>query len=126
MLGDTPQARARIARLRLRRDGADFGKPEAQPLPDRHRRGVLIQARRQPDRVGEMDSPKLLAKRLIVDGRAQRGNPGEQRHHHPMGNFGVEHEEHRTQRALPEQVEQRGHRVCIVAVRGWRGKPVRG
>src|ERR1019366_8956423 len=54
LLGGKPEdARARISRLRSRRDGAQFHETKAEPRPDGDALGIFIKARGESDRIGE-------------------------------------------------------------------------
>ena len=53
--GEPEQARARIARLRLRRHGADLDEAEAEPEQRIGHLGVLVEPGRHADRIGEVE-----------------------------------------------------------------------
>ena len=52
---EAKQPRARIARLRQWRHRADFDKAEAETQQRVRHLGVLVEARRDPDRIGEIE-----------------------------------------------------------------------
>jgi len=60
VLVETEQPRFGIARLPARRDGADLGKAEAEAEDCVGDAGILVIARGQSDRVGEVASPQAL------------------------------------------------------------------
>ena len=90
------QARARIALLRQRCDGADFAETTAQPHQGIGHFGILVKARRHPDRIGKIEAESLhpQTSRIGFRGRQrqifQRGNRG------IMRLFGIQSMQRRT------------------------------
>ena len=66
---EAEQARARIARLRLRRHAADFDEAEAEAKQLVRHLGVLVEAGREPDRIGKRQPERLHAQLLVVRAR---------------------------------------------------------
>ncbi len=65
MLGQTKQARLRIAGLRTRRHGTHFDKAKTQARQPRNSFGILIQTRCKPNRVGELTAKQCFFARGI-------------------------------------------------------------
>ena len=65
-------ARPRIAGLRQRRDGADLDEAEAQPQQRVGHFGVLVEARRDADRIGKAQPERPHREPRII-GRAAAG-----------------------------------------------------
>ena len=59
LLRQAKQPRFRAARLRARRYGAEFQKPEAEIRKQRREVGVFIEAGGEADGIGEFDSHDL-------------------------------------------------------------------
>ena len=59
-------ARLRVADLRQRRHGANLGKAEADPDHDVGHASVLVEARRDADRIGQMDIPDIDAEARVI------------------------------------------------------------
>ena len=68
------QARARIASLRQRRDGADLDEAETEPQQRVGHFGILVEARGHPDRVGKVQAEGAHRQPLVAArSRRQRG-----------------------------------------------------
>ena len=63
---EAEQARPRIARLRLRRHAADLDEAEAEPEQRVHHLGILVEARRESDRIGKRQAEGVHAQLLVV------------------------------------------------------------
>ena len=66
---EAKQARTRIARLRLRRHAADLDEAEAEPEQLIRHLGILVEARREADRIGKRQPERLHAQLLVVRAR---------------------------------------------------------
>ena len=100
VVGQAVQARARVALLGQRRDGADLGEAEAQPRPGGGGLGVLVEAGREADRVGEARPQQVLgqaaaAVRRRGDAADDRRRERQRGHRQLVGALGVEAEEQR-------------------------------
>ena len=74
LVGTEPKdPRPRIAGLRLRRDRADLGKAEAQTKQRIWHFGMLVEARRNADRIGKVQSKGRTASRLSSGDAAGSG-----------------------------------------------------
>ena len=70
---EAEQARTRIARLRQRRHAAGFDEAEAETKQRVRHLGVLVEARRKPDRIGKRQAERLHAQlRVVRRGPRQR------------------------------------------------------
>jgi hypothetical protein len=107
--GQPEQPRLRVARLCLRRDGADFGEPEPQRAPGVQPAAVLVETRRQAERPGERHPEHGAGQHGITRGQpagqhpAQRcgcGDGAQQREHPVVDAFGGEQEQQPPQRAV--------------------------
>src|SRR5690606_2456041 len=56
--GETEDSRARVSRLGDRRDGTDLDEPEAERPQPIERGPALVESRREPDRIREVDVPE--------------------------------------------------------------------
>jgi hypothetical protein len=75
VLAEPEQARLRVARLRVPRDGADLDEPEPQRGPRRQRAPVLVEARRETHRVREADTEDGARVVLVAGEPRQRTQP---------------------------------------------------
>src|SRR5690606_14462739 len=66
MTDQAEHARARVSGLRPRRDRADLGKSEADSQQSIRHAGIFVEARRDADRVGKLEIPKLDSKPWII------------------------------------------------------------
>jgi hypothetical protein len=91
------EPRGRIACLRLGCHGPDLQEAETHRGQCRHSDAVLVEAGRQPDRVGEMPTPNLLSQSRIDEPMltletAQSGGellePLQSGHRRTVGGFG--------------------------------------
>jgi hypothetical protein len=107
ILRQPEQARTRIARLRPRRDAADLDQAETDIEQRVRYLGVLVEARREADRIGQAPAPDFDAEDRRVGLAVARHQPALQRTHgEPVGGFSLE--------AREDQIEQRvpdGHAV---------------
>ena len=69
---ETEQARARIAGLRARRHGADLDEAEAEPQQRVRHLGILVEAGREADRIGEIQPEGADRKPRIVGPRRRQ------------------------------------------------------
>ena len=77
---DQPEdARLGVAGLRLRRDGADLGKAEAEPEQRVRHLGILVVAGRNAERIGKGEAGDGLRQPRIGSGGAGRHEAGFQR-----------------------------------------------
>ncbi len=106
ILDEAEDARSRIARLRLRRDRADFGKSEAE-FQERFRHlGVLVETRRHAERIFKADAGHRLGETLVGAHSAGGNHAGFQRRDRkPVRRLGVEQE----QAAAAERLEGVDH-----------------
>ena len=102
---EAEQARARIARLRLRRHAADLDEAETEPQQRIRHLGILVEAGRKPDRIGKAQPEGRDGKRLIVRRRTRQRRELERLQRQRVRLFGVEHAQQRRR----EAVEQGDH-----------------
>ena len=70
-----PQAeepRARIARLRMRRHGADLGEAEAEPQDSIDGLGIFVETRSEAERIGKVKSEDIHREARVVSVRVRR------------------------------------------------------
>ncbi len=69
---EAKQPRPRIARLRLRRHAAGFDEAEPEPEQRVHHFGILVEAGREPDRIGEPQAESRNGELCVVRRRARQ------------------------------------------------------
>ena len=100
-------ARARIARLRPRRHGADLDEAEAEPEQCIGHLGMLVEPRRHPDRIGEIEAEGAHRKPRIVRHQLDEGRDLQRQDGEPVRVLGIEQAQQRPR----ELVEQADHGV---------------
>ena len=81
---ETEEARTRIALLRARRDGANFDEAETEAEQRVRHFGVLVEAGRDADRIGEIQPEYAGREFRIVGARARQGREPQARQSQPM------------------------------------------
>ncbi len=99
------QPRPRIARLRLRRDAARLDEPEAEPQQRVDHLGMLVEAGRQADRIGEGQAKRRDAQLFVVGCRTRQRRMLERTEREPVRRLGIEPAQQRPS----EMVEQPNH-----------------
>ena len=110
VVGQPEHPRWRIARLRLRGDGADLGVAESQRAPGLQARAVLVETGGQAQRAGEAHPEDGAGQHRIAAGPAICASPRrsgasavtrpQQREHQGVDAFGGNQEERPPQRAV--------------------------
>ena len=114
--------RARVARLWPRRDGADFGKAEAQAQQDVRHLGILVEPGRHADRIGKVEPESPHRQPLVVASDADRRREFQQPQRERVGIFRFERMEERPhqplERADHEPSSGTGRRPSISSASG--------
>jgi hypothetical protein len=106
LVGHQPkQARARIAGLRQRGNGADFDKAEAQAQQRIGDLAVLVKACRHAERVGKVETEGPYRKRAVIGGRLSQRREPQRRNRKPVRVLGL----HEAQERQPQAIEQADH-----------------
>ena len=84
------QPRARVSRLRQRRHRADLGEAEAQRQHLVRHLGILVEARRQPQRIGKAQAQRIDSQHRVCRGRSRRRNHRQCTDRQPMRCLGIE------------------------------------
>ena len=120
LFGDAKDARPGIALLGAGSDRSHFGKAEAERLPSAKRHGILIEARGQAHRVGEMDAEDRPLEAPIHPGREmpqKRGRGREAAHRQVMDRFRVRREEQRAEHGF---IKRKTHSTSTIQTEGPR------
>ena len=97
--------RARIAGLRQRRDGADFDEAKADAKERVGHLGVLVEARRHPDRIGKIQREGAYREPFVVGNNPEPRNKFEHFQRQAVGVFRIQ----RSQQRPNKPVEQADH-----------------
>src|SRR5205085_2914654 len=96
----TKNARARIARLRLRSHSSNFNKRKSERFPRRERDAIFIQTSGEPDAMMKIQPEYRHRRGLFSRFWKQRCGDAAHREREVMGGFGVERKETRAEKAL--------------------------
>ena len=94
--------RARITRLRQRRDGADLDKAETEPQQRVRHFGVLVETRGNADGIGEIEAERAHREPPVVAGCARQRRELQRRDREGMGILRIERIEQRPRQAREE------------------------
>ena len=87
---ETKQARPRVADLRARGDGADLDETKAEAQQRVRRLGILVEAGRDPDRIGKIEPEGTHGKLGRIGRPAPARHEAQRLEREPMGVLGVE------------------------------------
>ena len=102
------EARARIARLRMRRDGADLGEAEAEPQDGIDGLAIFVETRREAERIGKVESEDIYREARIVGARVRRRQDRQRPDRQPVRRLRRQAQRHRMCEAGEEAVSGHG------------------